>query len=39
VRRFLDRADLEAQLATWLVEINSQRKCDATKKDPATLLA
>lgn len=39
VRRFLDRADLEAQLATWLVEINTQRKSDATKEVPATLLA
>jgi transposase len=39
VRRFLDRADLEAQLAAWLVEINTTRKSDATKQIPATLLA
>ena len=29
-RKFKDRADLEAQLATWLHEINFVRKCDAT---------
>lgn len=39
VRRFLDRADLEAQLAAWLLEINTTRKSDATKQIPATLLA
>lgn len=39
VRRFLDRADLEAQLAAWLAEINAQRRSDATKEIPATLLA
>lgn len=39
VRRFLDRADLEAQLAAWLIEINTMRKSDATKQVPATLLA
>lgn len=39
VRRFLDRADLEAQLAAWLLEINTVRKSDATKQIPATLLA
>ena len=39
VRRFLDRADLQAQLASWLVEINTTRRCDATKEIPATLLA
>jgi translation initiation factor IF-2 len=39
VRRFLDRADLEAQLALWLAEINTARKSDATKQVPATLLA
>ena len=39
VRRFLDRADLETQLATWLTEINTVRKSDATKQIPAALLA
>jgi transposase len=39
VRRFLDRADLETQLAAWLLEINTTRKSDATKQIPATLLA
>ena len=39
VRRFVDRADLEAQLAAWLVEINTKRRSDATKEIPATLLA
>jgi transposase len=39
VRRFLDRADLEAQLAAWLIEINTVRRSDATKEIPATLLA
>lgn len=39
VRRFLDRADLEAQLAVWLDDINAQRRSDATKEIPATLLA
>ncbi len=39
VRRFLDRADLEAQLALWLAEINTARKSDATKQIPSTLLA
>lgn len=39
VRRFVDRADLEAQLAAWLTEINTVRKSDATKQIPATLLA
>ena len=39
VRLFLDRADLEAQLAAWLLEINTVRKSDATKQIPATLLA
>lgn len=38
VRRFLDRADLEAQLAAWLIEINTVRRSDATKEIPATLL-
>jgi transposase len=39
VRRFLDRADLEAQLAAWRIEINTVRRSDATKEIPATLLA
>jgi len=39
VRRFVDHADLEAQLAGWLTEINTVRKSDATKQIPATLLA
>lgn len=39
VRRFLDRADLEVQLAAWLIEINTTRTSDATKQIPATLLA
>jgi len=39
VRLFLDLADLEAQLAAWLVEINTVRKSDATRQIPATLLA
>ena len=29
-RKFKDRADLEAQLAAWLHEVNHVRKCDAT---------
>jgi transposase len=39
VRRFVDWADLEAQLTAWLVEMNTVRRCDATKEIPATLLA
>jgi len=39
VRQFVDHADLETQLASWLVEINTNRRCDATKAIPATLLA
>jgi hypothetical protein len=39
VRRFLDRADLEAQLAAWLVEINARRRCDATGQVPEVLRA
>lgn len=38
VRTFLDRADLDAQLAAWLHEINTVRRCDATKQVPAQLL-
>ena len=39
VRRFADRADLEAQLAQWLREVNHRRPCRATGEIPATLLA
>ena len=39
VRQFHDRADLEAQLADWLVEINERRACRATRCVPAELLA
>lgn len=39
IRRFVDRTDLESQLAAWLTEINTARKSDATKQIPATLLA
>ena len=39
VRRFVDFADLVAQLAEWLIEMNTVRRCDATKEIPATLLA
>lgn len=38
-RQFHDRADLEAQLADWLVEVNEQRPCRATRCVPAELLA
>ena len=39
VRQFHDRADLEAQLADWLIEINERRPCRATGSLPAELLA
>ena len=39
VRQFYDRADLQAQLADWLVEINERRVCRATGRVPAELLA
>jgi hypothetical protein len=35
VRRFRDWADLEAQLAQWLHEVNYVRPCDATGRIPA----
>jgi transposase len=35
VRRFHDRADLLAQLAAWLVEVNTVRPCRATGVTPA----
>ena len=35
VRRFHDRADLEAQLAAWHVEVNTVRPCRATGVAPA----
>jgi transposase len=35
VRRFHDRADLEAQLAAWLIEVNTVRPCRATGVPPA----
>lgn len=35
VRRFHDRADLIAQLAAWLVEVNTVRPCRATGVPPA----
>jgi transposase len=37
-RRFHDRADLEAQLAQWLVEVNTQRPSRATGVIPAVRL-
>ena len=33
-RKFKDRADLQAQLATWLHDVNYVRKCDATGVAP-----
>jgi hypothetical protein len=38
VRRFRDLADLEAQLAAWLTEVNQVRPCDATGIIPAVAL-
>ena len=38
VRQFHDRADLEVQLAAWLVEVNEQRVCRATGCVPTALL-
>jgi transposase len=38
-RRFHDRADLEAQLAPWLLSVNTQRPCRATGVIPAVRLA
>lgn len=39
VRRFHDRADLRAQLAAWLVEVNTVRPCRATGVPPAERIA
>jgi transposase len=39
VRRFQDRADLEAQLAEWLLEVNHRRPSRATNEIPAVRLA
>jgi transposase len=39
VRRFRDYADLEAQLAQWLHDVNHVRRCDATDRIPAEMLA
>ena len=38
VRRFHDRADLEAQLAGWHAEVNGRRSSRATGRIPAELL-
>ena len=38
VRRFHDREDLEAQLAEWLVEVNTRRPSRATGQIPAERL-
>jgi transposase len=38
VRRFHDRADLEAQLAGWLIEVNTVRPSRATGVPPAARL-
>lgn len=35
-RRFHDREDLEQQLADWLLEVNHERPCRATKEIPET---
>ena len=35
-RKFLDRADLEAKLAAWLLEVNTRTPCRATKVIPET---
>ena len=39
VRRFRDFADLEAQLAEWLHQVNHVRPCDATQRIPADMRA
>jgi transposase len=39
VRRFIDLKDLKEQLTVWLTDMNTVRRCDATKEIPATLLA
>jgi transposase len=38
-RRFLDEADLDAQLAAWRLEVNLERPCRATGVPPAVRLA
>jgi transposase len=37
-RRFHDRADLESQLAQWLLEVNTRRPCRATGVIPSVRL-
>jgi transposase len=37
-RRFLDDADLDAQLAAWRIEVNIERPCRATGVPPAVRL-
>ena len=37
-RRFLDEADLDAQLAAWRIEVNLERPCRATGVPPAVRL-
>ncbi len=37
-RAFRDVGDLEVQLAAWLTEVNTVRKCDATGVIPAVLM-
>ena len=39
VRRFHDRADLRAQLAAWLIEVNTVRPCRATGVPPTERIA
>jgi transposase len=39
VRRFHDRADLEAQLAGWHTEVNEERPCRATGVPPSARIA
>ncbi len=38
VRQFRDRADLAAQLVTWLTYVNEQRPCEATGVTPVVRL-
>jgi transposase len=38
-RRFVNRADLVAQLGEWLAHVNEERPCDATGEIPALRLA
>ena len=37
-RRFAERQDIEAQLSSWLHEVNHLRPCDATGRIPAVAL-